>query len=251
MTRYRHKSHFQGLMLDRRQVLGGAGALALAPLLPLRADEADPAARASAPQTRWPSRALLAPDLSCSRDTRNLAKTAHEQIVLDDMENDGAWTASPPVTLAYSTERARTGTRSLRMRVALRNEEYIRRSRLPNGSFTGLGVLFDGTPFSASVSKTFDKPQDWTRYNRLSLWCFVHPTTNPVLAVSLQFLCEGASAGPTDPIAITTSQISSRAALESPRMGNSGATARSGYTRRLVPADLGFALPGREFRGGV
>lgn len=195
-------SEFEGLKLGRRQVLGGAATLALTPMIPLRAGEADAASRASTPITHWPSRALLVPDLSRSLDRRNLAKTVHERLVIDDMESDGAWAASPPVTLTYSKERYREGTRSMRMRVALRNEDYIHKARSANGSFNGQGVLFDGTPFSASITKTFDKPQDWTRYNRISLWCFVHPTNNPALALSLQFLCEGASAGPTDPIAI-------------------------------------------------
>ena len=57
-------------------------------------------------------------------------------------------------------------------------------------------------PFAASMSRQFSPSQDWSRYNRLSLWCYLHPTTNPVSTLSIQFLCDGASAGPTDPVAI-------------------------------------------------
>jgi hypothetical protein len=186
--------------LDRRQLLGGAGALALAPWLP--AGVGDVAARGVPDRPQWPVRTLLTPDLSQSLDRRNLAKVVHARRVLDDMESDGGWTPSGVVSLAYTTERARSGTRSLRMRTALRNEDYIARSRQANGTFSGQGVLFDGLPFSASITREFATPQDWSEYNRISLWCYVHPTSNPAISLSLQFLCAGASAGPTDPIAV-------------------------------------------------
>jgi hypothetical protein len=118
------------------------------------------------------------------------------------MEQDGGWKSSPAVTLGYTTDRARTGTRSLRFHTLLRNEDYIRASRAPNGSFTGAAVLFDGPPVSASARLRFATPQDWSGFNRLSLWCYLHPTVNTANSLSLQFLCQGAAAGPADPVSV-------------------------------------------------
>jgi hypothetical protein len=147
-------------------------------------------------------RTLLVPDLAHSLDARCRAKPVLASRLIDDMEQDGGWKSSPAVTLGYTTDRARTGTRSLRFHTLLRNEDYIRASRAPNGSFTGAAVLFDGPPVSASARLRFATPQDWSGFNRLSLWCYLHPTVNTANSLSLQFLCQGAAAGPADPVSV-------------------------------------------------
>jgi Glycosyl hydrolase family 9/Cellulase N-terminal ig-like domain len=147
-------------------------------------------------------RTLLVPDLAHSLDQRCRAKPVLASRLIDDMEQETGWKSSPAVTLGYTTDRARSGTRSLRFRTLLRNEEYIRASRAPNGSFTGAAVLFDGPPTSASARLRFASPQDWSGFNRLSLWCYLHPTVNTANSLSLQFLCQGASAGPADPVSV-------------------------------------------------
>jgi len=148
------------------------------------------------------SRELLRPDLTRALDVRCRAKVAQAVRILDDMESDQHWVASPAVALSYSSERARSGTRSLRFQTHQRNAAYLHDSRQKNGSFTGAGVLFDGTPYSASARLKFGAPQDWSGFNRISLWCYLHPTANPITSLSLQFLCEDAAAGPTDPVAV-------------------------------------------------
>jgi hypothetical protein len=147
-------------------------------------------------------RTLLVPDLAHSLDQRCRAKPVLASLLIDDMEQETGWISSPAVTLGYTTDRAHTGTRSLRFRTLLRNEDYIRASRAPNGSFTGAAVLFDGPPTSASARLRFASPQNWSEFNRLSLWCYLHPTVNTANSLSLQFLCQGASAGPADPISV-------------------------------------------------
>jgi len=147
-------------------------------------------------------RKLLLPNLEHSLDQRCGAKPVLASRLIDDMEQDAGWQSSPAVTLGYTIERARAGTRSLRFSTKLRSEEYIRASRAPNGSFTGAAVLFDGSPVSASARLRFSSPQDWREFNRLSLWCYLHPTVNTANSLSLQFLCLGATAGPADPVAI-------------------------------------------------
>ena len=192
---------------DRRQLLRGVSLAIAGNLLPLPALAGAgprPAAGSSATawMGRWPVRPLLAADLSRLLDTKCRAKPAQARLVIDDMESDSGWAASRVVTLGYTTERSRTGSRSLRFSTELRNEEYIRSSRRPNGTFTGQGVLFEVHPFAAYARLSFAQPQDWSAFNRISLWCYVHPTANPVNTLSIQFICEGSPAGPMDPVAV-------------------------------------------------
>ena len=196
----------RGRPLDRRQFVHASAALGATLLLPsIGAARVRGRAARLAPGSCEPADTvapLLRPALAHSLDLRCQSKAVIASRVLDDMEHDAGWVATPAVTLEYTHEHSRSGTRSLRFRTLLRNDAYIREARAPNGSFTGQGVLFDGTSFSASARLRFDPPQDWSAYNRLSLWCFLHPSGNPISSLSLQFLCDGAPAGPSDPIAV-------------------------------------------------
>lgn len=143
---------------------------------------------------------LLQPNLSHSLSVRCLTKPVLATQVIDDMEAEKGWVPSPVVKLSYTEERSKSGKRSLRFSTLMRNEEYIKSQRSPNGSFTGQDIGFAGIPFSAFATLNFAEPQDLRGFNRLSLWCYLHPTGNPINTVSLQFLCQGATAGPSDPI---------------------------------------------------
>jgi hypothetical protein len=148
---------------------------------------------------------MLMPDPGHGLDRRNLSKKVHDRRVVDNMEDDAGWSASDAVTMEYTTERARSGRRSLRFSTELRNEAYIRAARRENGSFSGDGVLFEQMPFAAIMSRRFSPPQDWSGYNRLSLWCYVHPTDAAIMRtnqLSFGFVCDGAEAGPVDPVAL-------------------------------------------------
>src|SRR5579863_2563577 len=191
--------------LRRRELLLGASGIALGTMVPFSPDlaAADTPAKAGALFLgRWPVRPLLRADLAAALDTKVRAKPVLAERVLDDMESAAGWEASPAVTLGYTTERARSGTRSLRFSTLLRNEAYIQAARAPNGSFTGSGVLFEGQPFAAFARLNFAAAQDWSAFNRISLWCYVHPTENPINTLSIQFICDGASAGPLDPVSV-------------------------------------------------
>ena len=192
---------------DRRQVLRGVSLAIAGNLLPIPALASPPTGRGASPGAaaflgRWPVRPLLSADLGRLLDTKCRAKPAQARQVIDDMESDAGWTSSRVVTLGYTSERSRTGSRSLRFSTDLRNEEYIRGARRPNGTFTGQGVLFEAHPFAAFARLSFKEPQDWSAFNRISLWCYVHPTTSPVNTLSIQFTCEGSPAGPMDPVAV-------------------------------------------------
>ena len=150
-------------------------------------------------------RPLLVPDLGRSLDRRNLTKPVYDRRMVDDMEENADWSGSDVVTLEYTTDRARSGRRSLRFSTKLRNKAYIASARQANGSFTGAGVLFEQMPFAAIMSRRFSPSQDWSRYNRLSLWCYLHPTDAAIMRtnqLSFGFVCDGAEAGPVDPVAL-------------------------------------------------
>ncbi|MBC2664188.1 glycoside hydrolase family 9 protein [Novosphingobium flavum] len=193
------------LSCSRRGALRSGTALSLVAVLPASLAQAATRGADSAAslwQGRWPVRPLLQADLSKLLDEKGRHKPVHDRHVLDDMEDDAGWIASPAVQLGYTSERSRVGTRSLRFSTLLRNEEHIRAARRPNGTFQGDGVLFEGQPFAAFARLRFKQPQDWSGYNRISLWAYLHPTDNPINTISIQFLSEGASAGPLDPVAV-------------------------------------------------
>ena len=195
---------FEGSRLTRRQLLQGASLLALPvrPVWPHARPAPTAAALAPASIYSWPVRALLQPDLRHSLDVRDLTKPVMGSRVIDDMEHDKGWLASPVVQLSYTDEHARQGRRSLRFSTEQMNLRYVRTARRPNGSFSGKAPLFDFLPYAAWARLPFSEPQDWSGFNRLSLWCYVHPMRDPVTCVSLQIICEGAPAGPCDPVAV-------------------------------------------------
>jgi hypothetical protein len=199
-----------GFNEERRRLLKEALALGVGAFLPVnlactrgkQSVQETQTIGASALDLTWPVRPLIPVNLEHSLDYKCLSKKVYETLLVDDMERDGPWTASDVVRMEYTTERAKAGTRSLRFRTNQRNEEYIKKTRNENGSFTGSGVLFTMLPYAAFMTRSFDPPQDWTRFNRISLWCYLHPTEIPVTSISLEFLCDGASAGPMDPVAV-------------------------------------------------
>ncbi len=144
--------------------------------------------------------ALMAANLAHSLDVRCHAKPVLESRLIDDMEADKGWIPSDVVKLSYTTEHAKRGTRSLRFSTLLRNEDFIRATRSKQGHFTGTEAFFVGVPFAAYATLKFDQPQDWSNFNRLSIWCYLHPTVSPTTSISLQFLCKDAPAGVWDPL---------------------------------------------------
>ena len=136
--------------LVRRDFLKASFAIAGTKLAPVRA-----ALWTFAPLDAAPSSAstighpLLQPNLSHSLGVRCLTKPVLATQVIDDMEAEKGWVASPVVKLSYTEERSKSGKRSLRFSTLMRNEEYIKSQRSPNGSFTGQDVGFAGIPFSA------------------------------------------------------------------------------------------------------
>lgn len=107
--------------------------------------------------------------------------------LLDDMEGSAPWKVKGIATLDYTTERAIDGTHSLRYHTSMLDRTHIESpsERSPWGSFGGQ------QGGDASFSLTFDEPQDWSEYNRISLWVYIHPSKNPNVHFFLDVLNEG------------------------------------------------------------
>ncbi|HEV2646347.1 MAG TPA: glycoside hydrolase family 9 protein [Acidobacteriaceae bacterium] len=147
-----------------------------------------------APGQPWPRRALIDAIYENSLDARYTSKPVLESRLIDDMETDHSWSTFGIGTMSYTTDRAKAGKRSLRFRTSLRDEAHLR-ANFKNGSFTGeqggsAGMRLDLTP-----------PQDWTHFNRIALWVYVHPTSMQIYSLQLNFDCAGAPQGSLDPVA--------------------------------------------------
>jgi hypothetical protein len=121
-----------------------------------------------------------------------LSKKVHKSRVIDDMESQSNWSTAGIGEISYTTDRARKGSRSLRFRTSMRDEEYIK-THIRDGSFEG------GQGGHTRATLRFSEPQDWTDYNRISLWVYVHPTSMLTYSFSLSFNCIDAPTSILDP----------------------------------------------------
>ncbi len=120
-------------------------------------------------------------------------KPVLETRLIDDMEEGSGWQATGIGEMSYSTERSMDGRQSLRFRTSLRDEEHYRQNRTPWGSFGGT------QGGNASVIKKFDKPQDWSGFNRISFWVYVHPTSMMTYCLFLRIENKGTVYNATTP----------------------------------------------------
>lgn len=103
-------------------------------------------------------------------------KPVLDSLLIEDMEQDSEWQATGIAECYYTEEHAVDGRRSLRFRTSLVDTAYYRlpMNRTPWNSFKGEQGGY------ASVGRTFEKTQDWSQFNRLSFWVYIHPTSNPI-----------------------------------------------------------------------
>jgi len=106
--------------------------------------------------------------------------------LIDDMEQDTHWTVSGIGEMSYTTDRAHDGERSLRFRSSLRDEDHYRNNRSDWDSFNGR------QGGNSHVALTFGEPQDWSDFNRISFWVYVHPTSIPTYCLFLNLECQDA-----------------------------------------------------------
>ncbi len=148
----------------------------------------------AADDPEFPRRPLIEVPYENSLDARYVSKPVLDSMIVDDMEADRHWTAFGIGKMSYTTDRAKEGKRSLRFQTSLRDEAHLRANR-KNGSFTGEQGGFTG------MRLDLDPPQDWSRFNRIALWVYVHPTSMQIYSIQLNFDCEGAPKGALDPVA--------------------------------------------------
>jgi hypothetical protein len=122
-------------------------------------------------------------------------KAVLDSRLIDDMESDKGWKEIGIGEISYTKDRAKDGKRSLRFRTSLRDTAFYRlpRNRSQWNSFIG------GSGGSSSVVMNFDTPQDWSAFNRVSFWVYVHPTSMPTYCLSLTIANKGTPGNATTP----------------------------------------------------
>ncbi|MBN2294562.1 MAG: glycoside hydrolase family 9 protein [Pirellulales bacterium] len=124
---------------------------------------------------------------------RALAKKVYDSRLIDNMEQPAKWSSNGIGKMSYTEERARDGRRSLRFRTPMRDEGHLKRNRNDQGSFVG-----DQGGWT-SIILCFDGPQDWSAFNRLSMWIYVHPNSIKTHSLTLALDCQGLPDNATSP----------------------------------------------------
>lgn len=113
-------------------------------------------------------------------------KVIYQTRLIDDMEQPSGWQVFGIGEMSYTDDRARDGEKSLRFRTSLRDEEHYRRNRSEWGSFNG------SQGGRSYIQLNFPEPQDWSNFNRISFWVYVHRASMPTYTIYLQMECDGA-----------------------------------------------------------
>lgn len=122
-------------------------------------------------------------------------KPVLETRLIDDMEQETGWKVKGIGEMSYTSDRAKDGKRSLRFRTSLRDTAFY---RLP-GNRSEWNSFIGTQGGSTSLEMKIDSPRDWSGYNRLSFWVYVHPTSLPTYCLYLQMENEGTLYNATTP----------------------------------------------------
>ena len=105
--------------------------------------------------------------------------------LVDDMEGEGRWVVREGnPSLDYTQDNVHSGRHALRQRVSLVDSTCLQApaNRTPWNSFRGEQGGW------TCVALEFDRPQDWTEWNRISLWVYIHPSRNPNVSFALDLV---------------------------------------------------------------
>lgn len=116
-----------------------------------------------------------------------LNKKVHKSRIIHDMETLSNWSGTGIGQVEITNDRFIEGASSLRFKTCLRDEERLK-SR-PGGGLMG----------ESAASLDFSQPQDWSDYNRISVWIYVHPSDVVAHPLYLRFTCLDAPSSITDP----------------------------------------------------
>lgn len=114
-------------------------------------------------------------------------KEVKDSLLIDDMEGKHHWKVKGIATLNYTEERSIDGKNALRYQTRLRDTAHL---MLPENR-TSWGSFGGQQGGGAHFGITFDEPQDWSEYNRISIWVYIHPTANPMHHFFLEIINEG------------------------------------------------------------
>ena len=126
-------------------------------------------------------------DESRSMTARWARKEVLASTVLDDMEETGRWNVlEGNARLSWTRENVYEGRQALRQEVSLVDAEHLSKpsQRTPWGSFGGEQGGW------TCMALEFDGPQDWSAYNRISIWAYIHPSRNPNVSFALSLVSE-------------------------------------------------------------
>lgn len=130
----------------------------------------------------------LEADLANSLEAKWAAKEVLASKLVDDMEGNAVWEPFSIAEISYTDENSIDGGKALRYHASLVDSVHLESNRSPWGSFAALQGGEMG------VSLVFDEPQDWSDYNRISMWVYIHPSKNP----NVHFFLDVSNEGSTD-----------------------------------------------------
>lgn len=120
-----------------------------------------------------------------SLEAKWAAKEISKSMLVEDMEGGADISLIGNAAVDYTDENCYDGRQSLRYHTSLVDHDVIHNERNEWGAFGGQ------QGGEAGFSIDFDEPQDWSEYNRLSLWVYIHPSANPNVHLFLAFNNEG------------------------------------------------------------
>ena len=112
-----------------------------------------------------------------------LSKKVYEAIVINNMENPDGWSVKGIGAINFTRERFIDGGQSLRFSTPMRDDAYIARIAKERGSYSG------GYSRTSDAVLTLPQPQDWTKYNRIAAWVYVHPVGLRAYGFSIHIKC--------------------------------------------------------------
>ena len=112
-------------------------------------------------------------------------KSVPDSRLIDDMEDEAGWNVTGIGEMSYTNDRSKDGKKSLRFSTSLRDEEHYKKNRTEWGSFGGT------QGGNASVQLMLDTPQDWSDFNRVSFWVYVHPADMMTYCLNMNINNEG------------------------------------------------------------
>ena len=125
-------------------------------------------------------RALMPIEFVNSAEFAWLGKTVHARRTLDDLTQPAAWRISGTADVSFPTEPRLTGMRVLRVDMRM---------------FTGAPAPTSNRLSSVNLQRAF-AGEDWTAYNRISMWIRPEASGVPALPLQISFRNDGADKVP-------------------------------------------------------